>query len=343
MAQEIKRSATGDRTASRQRLTVAVCLPTYNGERFLQEQLDSIAEQRAVPDELLVSDDHSTDSTVEIVKAFARSAPIKVRLSVNETNLGLAPNTARLVRSAESDVLFFADQDDIWKPDKVEKMLVPFEMDPGVEAVGSDSLPFDSASGTPARKSVWKEFSNGARPAPTLTQVISRRVFIAGHNLAVWRRTLQAVMWSDMAVWPDLWMALIFAGRGTLALVDEPLVMYRQHASNTIGIRGHRSRDDNIANWSRSADTLSASRMFLEAAGTEISVADAMLIREREAFLRQRVEYLRRPLWHVGTPLRLFLRRGGYRAYAHGIHSFAGDMAELVGGRRRSTDMPSGL
>ncbi|MDA8037641.1 MAG: glycosyltransferase [Actinomycetota bacterium] len=329
MAQEIKRPATGDRTASRQRLTVAVCLPTYNGERFLQEQLDSIAEQRAVPDELLVSDDHSTDSTVEIVKAFARSAPMKVRLSVNETNLGLAPNTARLVRSAESDVLFFADQDDIWKPDKVEKMLVPFA-DPRIEAVVSDSQPFDSDSGAPIGGSLWRTALRGIQPTPSLA-VLAWRVFASGHNLAARRSALLDALWPDGSdIWPDYWLTLVFAARGTIALVDDALVLYRQHCGNAIGMRGRRSWQHNVVNWSKTANTLEDVQLFLCEMGVDLRASDASLMTRRARFMRQRVEFLRHPRRNVATPFQLFCSADGYGLFANGWRSFVGDLLALV-------------
>lgn len=101
-----------------QRLSVALC--TYNGARYLREQLDSIALQTRQPDEMVVCDDRSSDGSVEIVEAFAADAPFPVRLCVNEEGLGATKNFERAMGLCEGDYIALSDQDDVWLPNKLE-------------------------------------------------------------------------------------------------------------------------------------------------------------------------------------------------------------------------------
>src|SRR5271165_5482550 len=99
--------------------TISVAMTTYNGERFLSEQLRSIAAQQRLPDELVVADDHSADRTWEIVTDFARTAPFPVRLHRNEPRLGWRGNFMSVLARCESDLIALCDQDDVWEPTKL--------------------------------------------------------------------------------------------------------------------------------------------------------------------------------------------------------------------------------
>jgi glycosyltransferase involved in cell wall biosynthesis len=99
--------------------TISVVLATFNGERFLEEQLNSIAQQTRPPQELIVSDDGSTDNSIEIVKRFSRTAPFPVIVRHNTQRLGYRANFLAAVQNAKSDLIAFSDQDDYWLPEKL--------------------------------------------------------------------------------------------------------------------------------------------------------------------------------------------------------------------------------
>jgi glycosyltransferase involved in cell wall biosynthesis len=101
------------------RISVALC--TYNGERFLPQQLASIQQQTRLPDEVVVCDDRSTDRTVEMVRAFAASVSFPVRVIVNERNLGSAANFAQAIELCAGNLVALSDQDDIWYPIRLER------------------------------------------------------------------------------------------------------------------------------------------------------------------------------------------------------------------------------
>jgi len=98
---------------------ISVALATYNGERFLREQLESIARQEVLPAELVACDDGSTDATVEVLEAFSRVAPFPVRVYSNERTLGYGDNFLKTATLCAGDWVAFCDQDDVWLPGKL--------------------------------------------------------------------------------------------------------------------------------------------------------------------------------------------------------------------------------
>src|SRR5688572_14133745 len=101
------------------KFSVAMC--TYNGARYLKEQLDSFTVQTRLPDELIVCDDGSSDETCQIVSTFAASAPFTVRLEVNQQTLGSTQNFAKAIQLCRGDLIALCDQDDVWLPGKLDK------------------------------------------------------------------------------------------------------------------------------------------------------------------------------------------------------------------------------
>src|SRR5579862_5858669 len=100
------------------RLSIAMC--SYNGSRFLNDQLQSIRDQMLSPDELVVCDDASSDETTQILERFALSAPFPVRILRNERNLGPARNFEQAIRLCQGDLIALCDQDDYWHPNKLQ-------------------------------------------------------------------------------------------------------------------------------------------------------------------------------------------------------------------------------
>src|SRR5689334_3167479 len=105
-------------------MRISVCLATYNGADFVVEQLESILCQLGPDDEVVVSDDSSTDGTVERIVGLGDR---RVTVHRNETNLGYSKNFENALRLSTGDVVFVADQDDVWLPDKVATMVQALE------------------------------------------------------------------------------------------------------------------------------------------------------------------------------------------------------------------------
>ena len=106
-------------------MRVSVALASYNGENFIQEQLLSIINQSHIPDEIVISDDSSNDQTIAIIKELLKDSPVQFKILENNINLGLNKNFSNAVKHCSGEIIFLADQDDLWLENKIEKML-PF-------------------------------------------------------------------------------------------------------------------------------------------------------------------------------------------------------------------------
>lgn len=105
---------------------MSVAMTTYNGERFLREQLESFAEQARLPDELVVCDDGSTDRTLEILEQFEQRAPFDVRIYQNDERLGHSKNFGRAIELCKGEIILLSDQDDVWFPKKLTRVKAEF-------------------------------------------------------------------------------------------------------------------------------------------------------------------------------------------------------------------------
>jgi len=110
------------------KVSVAMC--TYNGQRFLHQQLQSLLDQTVRPDELVVCDDGSSDDSLMVVEAFAVSAPFFVRVIRNSQNLGYIRNFEQAISRCTGDLVFLCDQDDVWDRRKIETLRDVFVTEP---------------------------------------------------------------------------------------------------------------------------------------------------------------------------------------------------------------------
>ena len=217
------------------KLSVALC--TYNGARYLPEQLASLAAQTRPPDELVICDDGSTDGTLAQIEAFA--APFPVRVFVNERNLGSTKNFEQAIARCSGDVIFLADQDDVWLPEKLARMEAVFAADDRMALVFSDAQVVDSAL-KPLPYTLWqsRHFSPALRhrlQAGAAFPVLLKQNYVTGATLA-FRARDRALALPISPLWiHDGWIALMLALSAPLALIDTPLILYRQHADNQVG------------------------------------------------------------------------------------------------------------
>lgn len=220
------------------RTTVSVALCTFNGERFLPQQLESIAAQHRPPDELVVCDDRSSDRTVEIVDSFRRTAPFPVQLHVNDQRLGSAKNFERAISRCHGSLVALCDQDDVWHPDKLleqertlrSRRLVAVFTDGDV--VGSNLEPLGYT--------LWSSARFGRRERRQLLsgrahEVLVKRDVVCGATLMFDARFCGAMLPIPAGWHHDGWIALIAAALGGLRVIDRPLVRYRHHGSNQVG------------------------------------------------------------------------------------------------------------
>jgi glycosyltransferase involved in cell wall biosynthesis len=200
---------------------ISIVLCTYHGERFLQEQIDSLLQQTWTNIEIIVSDDHSTDGTPQILRQYENDP--RFHIYYQPVNIGAIKNFEFATALAKGDYIVFCDQDDIWLPGKIEKLY---------QAIGdhwlvySDSLLVDEKG-----QSLGKQLSGLRRMysgKDTRGFVFSNVVW--GHAMMISRQLLTHVLPIPQGIPHDIWFAYKAATLTGIVYVDEPLNLYRQHA-----------------------------------------------------------------------------------------------------------------
>ena len=216
-------------------MKISVLLTTYNGEKYIEEQLRSIFEQTRQPDEVLICDDCSKDSTREIVDHFIKSNGLSDRwnLLVNTENLGLWANSHRGVLKTTGDIFFWADQDDVWLPSKIEKMSRAFEENSEVLALSCGYALVDEALNKIHSKFIKKSSETGEVKHKSLSYALNTRN-LAAQSLAV-RKSLYLEMaekFSDPYMFFDTMLISYAAAKKGYYYIDSTLTLYRQHSNN---------------------------------------------------------------------------------------------------------------
>lgn len=224
------------------RFTCSVALCTCNGAAYLPDQLASIAAQSRLPDELVVRDDASTDDTPAVVQTFAARAPFPVRFERNAERLGSTRNFDGAIGACTGDVIALSDQDDVWRPDKLDAIERRLQESPGVGLVFSDADLVDAAS-NPIGARLWARIGFDSRrqrfwrDRGALTALVPGRI-VTGATMAFRSRFRALVLPTPSGIAPmihDGWIALAIAAISGVAFIEEPLVAYRQHEAQQIG------------------------------------------------------------------------------------------------------------
>lgn len=200
---------------------ISVCMATYNGECYIKEQLDSILCQLSDGDEVIISDDGSTDRTVEIIKSYPSD---KITLIEGQSFKNPVFNFENALKQAKNEFIFLSDQDDLWEAEKVGIMLLHLKE---YDLVISDARLID-ADGTPLGTSFYE--LNGSSSG--LFKNIVKNSYI-GCTMAFNRKILDhALPFPENTPMHDWWLGLIAELFGKVYFCKEPLVRYRRHETN---------------------------------------------------------------------------------------------------------------
>ncbi|QNL41850.1 glycosyltransferase family 2 protein [Streptococcus sp. NSJ-72] len=230
-------------------MKVTILMSTYNGERFLAEQIESIRQQTYTDWQLLIRDDGSKDRTREIIQDFCqKDNRIHFVNPDSVENLGVIKSFFHLLKHQMSDVYFFSDQDDVWLPEKVEMQLEEaIKYDDNQPLLVYTDLKVVDQELNVVHESMIRTQSDHANTE--LLQEITENTVTGGVSMI---NQALADLWTGQEEYDllmhDWYLALLAAAFGHLVYIDRPSELYRQHSNNVLGARTLRKR---MQNWIR--------------------------------------------------------------------------------------------
>jgi hypothetical protein len=311
-------------------LSISVALCTYNGAPYLAPQLRSLAQQTRLPDELVISDDGSTDETPRIVEAFASEAPFPVRFLRQPANLGSTQNFAAAIAACGGDCIALCDQDDVWLPEKLAKGAKFFDEHRRCLAVFSDATVVDEAlHPIGENSSLWSRVfldepvrRRLSDPSRSLETLAGRHV-VTGATLMIRRELADCALPipKDLPkkLIHDGWIALVAAALGGLDSIPEPTMLYRQHDKQQLGASGYAPPPSAFDREERfvlpAAGLTKVHALLAERVGPRAVPGVLEELGRRAAHLRHRA-HLPASRWERVRRVWSELRRGNYQRYS---------------------------
>lgn len=216
---------------------ISVALCTYNGEKYIYEQLESLFNQILSPDEIVICDDCSTDKTVKIIKDFFVNHKWngKLKLFINQTNLGFRKNFEKAIALCTGDIVFLCDQDDIWALNKIKTIIGVFESQREAVLVFHDAEVVDENLKL-LYPSFWKLMQfDYMRFCETENTYLGYKNFIQGTACAFKKELFEYAKPFPQEAYHDEWLALVAAQYGRIIPYPKCLLKYRQSGHNAIG------------------------------------------------------------------------------------------------------------
>ncbi len=205
---------------------VSIALTTYNGEKYLAEQLDSILQQTYTNIEVIITDDASTDNTIRILKAYAAKDK-RVSYYINEKNIGFNNNFIKAMGFCKGAFIAISDQDDIWHVEKISTMLAAY--DGQAMLIHCNSVKFSGV----ANLALFTTTHLGKRFSGTNGSSLALINTIEGHAVILKKELLALIQPIPSNIYYDWWMGIIAADNGGVQWVNKTLVLRRIHESNT--------------------------------------------------------------------------------------------------------------
>jgi glycosyltransferase involved in cell wall biosynthesis len=226
--------------------TISVALCTFNGEKYITQQLDSIIQQSYRPSQIVICDDQSSDNTVKIIEEVAMHSIIPIEIHVNEYRLGVTKNFAKAISLCTHEYIAISDQDDIWKNNRLEVQINYFKepKNKHINVVFTD-LELVDENLNPLQKTMWewllfvderrKKWLDGKQlqvmmetgNVVTGATLMIKKEF-AGRILSFFEKSFKLKLYDEI-------IALLAIKEHSLGIIEIPLVLYRQHSNQVLG------------------------------------------------------------------------------------------------------------
>jgi glycosyltransferase involved in cell wall biosynthesis len=308
-------------------LEVSVALCTYNGARYLEEQLQSIVSQSQTVREIVVADDGSTDETLAIVRRVAaapgvRSQGIEFRI-LEGGGHGVTKNFERAIAACRFNLIALCDQDDIWTAGRLERQCTEFDSRPGLSLLFGDAR-LVNEHGSPVGATLFDTLEVDAATRARLHEgaafeIFLRRNIVTGATV-MFRRSLTDTALPIPREWVhDEWLAIMAAAVGEVDLMEFIVTDYRQHGNNQIGVRipTVRNKVQRVLQprGSRNRDLAVRSNLLADRLESIVGGSKGAAARRKSGFERQRADLPANRILRLAKVLRL-AQTGGYRAFA---------------------------
>ncbi len=199
---------------------VSIVLCTYNGEKYIKEQVDSLLNQTYQNLEIIICDDSSKDNTALILQDFN---DIRIKCFYNKQNMGLAKNKEQCMMKASGDFIASCDQDDIWMPNKIECLITN---------IGDCTLIYSKSTIVDEDLNIPNVDNNPILYKGNNYKVFWFHNYVSGHTMLFKKSMLKHILpLPTKYVYPDHWISYICTANGSITYVDKSLVYYRQHSS----------------------------------------------------------------------------------------------------------------
>ncbi|WP_297985037.1 glycosyltransferase [uncultured Chryseobacterium sp.] len=219
-------------------MKTSVALCTYNGAKYIAEQLDSILQQSIPVDEIVVCDDGSTDGTMQILQKYHAEFPNIFKIHQNVQTLRVIKNFEKAIHLSSGDVIFLCDQDDVWFPNKVKTVLRYFSANPDMEAVFHNLELYQD--GAKIDLTVWESLSFD--PAHFQNKDLKRILLLIGNIVTgaalAFRKQNKNILFNDAGKFylHDYQLALYFSLRNKIGIIKNTLGIYRLHNEQQVGV-----------------------------------------------------------------------------------------------------------
>ncbi len=322
-------------------MKTSLVIATYNGAKYVEQQLESIRIQTQVLDEVIIMDDCSTDETVELIEAYiARYQLNHWSLEVNQKNLGFQKNFHKAIKKAGNELIFLCDQDDIWMEHKVETMVQIMANNSEIQLLASsfvlvdvneNQIKVEEKAGMANQNLLYMDVSENECINIPLEQVY-RNNFAQGCCMCIRNELAAVYVDSDPKEIPHDWaLVLLAASKGRCYFYNEPLMKYRIHDNNAIGlnqcITGERlesmehrvNHRVSVLKVEQEKATYIWNYMKQENISSAYVKAEKMLIDRRVEAVKNR---------RIMNIMKLYLKRNKIVSYS--CRSFVGDVISLM-------------
>ena len=318
-------------------MKISVALCTYNGDKYIGEQLNSILQQTQPVDEIIIVDDGSIDNTITISKEILNESNIDYKIDVNSKNLGVCGNFEKAISLCTGDIIFTSDQDDVWLDNKVERILIEFD-DEKCQLVYTDAFLTDQMLHI-QNNSLWEVYGFKKEiNKQNIMDIMLNHNVVTGATMAFRKKILKESFPIPRidGFYHDEWLALNALRFGQIKAINEKLIYYRQHNQNVVGAQ----KKNIIIKWCERIKILKQWNLYHTNKEKKVKIVANVLEKQikndvYELKLKECLEFWKTCLdiekWSIGSALIWVLKnRKKYKLYRSGIKGMVREVISIL-------------